>query len=85
MLGDGRLRQPKLALELARDSGVTYPLAVDFDRKVRTSALPTTILLDRRGRIVFQEPMVIGRVLDLESLVRENLGLDLGLSKTGPK
>jgi thiol-disulfide isomerase/thioredoxin len=77
--------QPKLALELARDSGVTYPLAVDFDRKVRTSALPTTILLDRRGRIVFQEPMVIGRVLDLESLVRENLGLDLGLSKTGPK
>ena len=76
--------QPKLALELARDSGVTYPLAVDLDRKVKTSALPTTILLDKRGRIVFQEPMVIGRVLDLEALVRENLGLDLGLSKTGP-
>jgi thiol-disulfide isomerase/thioredoxin len=76
--------QPKLALELAKESGVTYPQVVDLDRKVRTSALPTTILLDKRGRIVFQEPMVIGRVLDLESLVRENLGLDLGLSQTGP-
>jgi thiol-disulfide isomerase/thioredoxin len=77
--------QPKLALELARDSHVSYPLVADLDRHVRTSALPTTILLDKRGRVVFKEPMVIGRVLDLEALVRENLGLDMGLSKsTGP-
>jgi thiol-disulfide isomerase/thioredoxin len=74
--------QPKRALELARDSYVGYPLVADLERRVKTSALPTTILLDKRGRIVFQEPMVIGRVLDLEALIRENLGLDLGLSKT---
>jgi thiol-disulfide isomerase/thioredoxin len=77
--------QPKLALELAQSSDVSYPLVADLDRHVKTSALPTTMLLDKHGRIVFQEPMVLGRVLDLEALIRENLGLDMGLSKTnGP-
>jgi thiol-disulfide isomerase/thioredoxin len=77
--------QPKLALELAKTSNVTYPLVADLDRHVKTSALPTTLLIDKRGRVVFKEPMVLGRVLDLEALVRENLGLDMGLSKsTGP-
>jgi thiol-disulfide isomerase/thioredoxin len=73
--------QPKLALQLAQRSNVSYPLVADLDRHVKTSALPTTMLLDKRGRVVFHEPMVIGRVLDLEALIRENLGLDMGLSK----
>ena len=77
--------QPKQALELAQSSDVSYPLVADLDRHVKTSALPTTMLLDKHGRIVFHEPMVLGRVLDLEALIRENLGLDMGLSKTdGP-
>lgn len=76
--------QPKLALELAQKSGVTYPLVADPDKKVRASALPTTILIDKDGHVVFQEATVIGRVLDLEALVRENLGIDLTGKTTKP-
>jgi thiol-disulfide isomerase/thioredoxin len=47
--------QPAAALALAERAGVTYPLVADVDGKVRAplrlSAIPTTVFIDRDGRV----------------------------------
>ena len=43
------------ARQLARDSGVTYPLVTDPDGRLRSQALPKLILLDADGRVAFEQ------------------------------
>jgi thiol-disulfide isomerase/thioredoxin len=70
--------QPGRALELARVSGVTYPLAADPAALVtdawRVTGLPVTVFVDRQGRTTVHR----GRIADYEELaglVEQNTGV----------
>ncbi len=65
------------ALALADRAGLTYPLVVDQDRKIPGQALPKLIMLDAKGRIVFQEYVEIKSLAQLDSLVRKHLKVHL--------
>lgn len=72
--------QPGRALELARASGVTYPLAADPAALVadawRVNGLPVTVFVDARGRTSVHR----GQIADydeLARLVRQNTGVRL--------
>ncbi len=65
------------ALALADRAGLTYPLVVDQDRKIPGQALPKLIMLDAKGRIVFQEYVEIKSLAQLDSLVRTHLKVHL--------
>jgi len=69
--------QPALALEFAQSSGATYPLVADFDKVIRAQALPTTILIDKDGRIAYQQGVEIKSVAQLRQLVADHLGVHL--------
>lgn len=67
--------QPALALRLAQQTGVTYPLVADQSQAVRAigQVLPQVILLDARGRVVHQEAVAITSEQQLERLVGKYL------------
>lgn len=65
----------KAARELARDSGVRYPLYTDPDGKMRARFMPKLILLDRDGKIAHEMYVEITSVSQLEGLVRKHLGV----------
>lgn len=74
--------QPRAALELARDSGVTYPLVADPDGAVAgpppglvPRGLPMVVLVDAGGRVVHREAREITEVAELEELVETHLGV----------
>jgi thiol-disulfide isomerase/thioredoxin len=74
--------QPKAALELARDSGVTYPLLADPQASLSGAApfpalrgLPFLALVDADGDVVHSEFVAIGSTSELERLVEEHLGV----------
>ena len=76
--------QPVAAMELARDSGVTYPLLADPQDDLSgkgampvIQGLPILVLLDRDGRIAYKAFVEIKSVGQLEDLVRSKLGVDL--------
>ena len=58
------------ALQLARDTGVTYPLVADPEGKLRAKALPKLILVDEDGDVAHQEYAIITSVDMLASLVQ---------------
>jgi thiol-disulfide isomerase/thioredoxin len=74
---------PEAALELAADSGVTYPLVADFGGDVlrstimRAPTLPTTAFVDTRGTVTATLPVEITSEDQLVKLVDEHLGLAL--------
>ena len=61
------------ALELARSTGVTYPLYDDPDGRLRALGLPKLILVDAQGRITHQEYVKITSLGQLERLVEKHL------------
>jgi thiol-disulfide isomerase/thioredoxin len=74
--------QPKAALELARDSGVTYPLLADPQADVSGASpfpalrgLPFIALVDEDGVVVHQEYVALTTSRQLEQLVAEHLGV----------
>ena len=76
--------QPKGALVLAKDSGVTYPLLADPQTSLEGTdvfptipALPWVVLIDADGEIVHREAVEIDSVDQLVDLVDEHLGTDL--------
>ena len=76
--------QPKQALELARETGVTYPLLADpqaqLDFKTpfpSLRGLPFTAVVDASGEVVFREFVVIESLRQLEDIVEESLGVTL--------
>lgn len=62
------------ARDLARRSGVTYPLLRDPAGTLHAIGLPKLIVLDRQGRIVHQEYVEITSVAQLEGIVSRHLG-----------
>lgn len=65
--------QPAAAIELARRSGVRYPLVADPDTRIHGDVLPRVLLVDRRGRVAYQQAVEIHGVGQLERLVRRHL------------
>jgi cytochrome c biogenesis protein CcmG/thiol:disulfide interchange protein DsbE len=63
------------AVELAHDSGVSYPLVADPKGQLRAQALPKIILVDRNGQVAHQEYARITSVKTLEGLVHRYLGV----------
>lgn len=66
---------PALALGFAKKVGATYPMVSDLSDNIRTPGLPTTILVDAQGRIVFKRAFPVRSVSQLEQLVRTHLGV----------
>lgn len=76
--------QPEAALELARDTGVTYPLLADPGSDLEgTSTFPTirgvpwVVLIDTDGAVVHRQAVEITSLAQLVDLVDEHLGTDL--------
>jgi thiol-disulfide isomerase/thioredoxin len=74
--------QPEAALELARDTGVTYPLLADPGDETsgagplgRVRGLPMLVLVDADGRVVHQEFVALESRTQLDALVEEHLGV----------
>jgi thiol-disulfide isomerase/thioredoxin len=72
---------PDAALELARDSGVTFPLLADTETAVteagmRVVYLPTVAFVDADGRLASYEAVEITSLTQLEDLVTKHLGAD---------
>ena len=63
------------ALQLARKSGVTYPLVADPDGSVRAIGLPKLMLVDAEGTITHEEYVEITSPAQLEDLVSKHLGV----------
>ncbi len=70
--------QPQWALQLAQRSGVTYPLLADPDGKLRVRGLPKILMVDSRGKVVYDEYGEISSVGQLERLVARHLGVAAG-------
>lgn len=73
--------QPGAALELARDTGVTYPLLADPASELAgpppglvPRGLPMLALVDADGRVVHLEAREIRSLAELEELVATHLG-----------
>lgn len=69
--------QPQLALEFAKQAGATYPMVADVAKNIRVVGLPTTILIDKDGRIAYQQGVELKSVAQLKQLVAEHLGIRL--------
>lgn len=74
--------QPLAALELAADSGVTYPLLADPQGDLSAAepfpplrGLPFLALVDADGVVAHQEYVALASVEQLEHLVDEHLGV----------
>jgi thiol-disulfide isomerase/thioredoxin len=67
--------QPRRALELARETGVRYPLVADSEPAIRGQVLPRILLIDAEGDVVHDEAVEITSVAQLEDLVAEHLGV----------
>lgn len=72
---------PDAALELARDSGVTFPLLADTETAVAESGmrvvyLPTVAFVDADGRVAAHEALEITSLKQLEELVAKHLGAE---------
>ncbi len=74
--------RPREALQLARDTGVTYPLLADPESLVAgpppglvLKGLPMIALVDADGTVVHLEAREITSLTELEQLVEEHLGV----------
>lgn len=71
--------QPGLALELAKQTGVTYPLVADPAAQIRVPfrvrGLPGVVFVDADGSVVHTEYVVIRSYDQLAALVEEHLGV----------
>lgn len=74
--------RPDWALDLLRESGVTFPSVADPGGELRVPlrvrGLPAVLFVDEQGRLVHQEFTVIESYEQLADLVREHLGVAVG-------
>lgn len=76
VLGDDLVdSNPDQALEFARSVGATYPMVADFTDTLQTASIPTTILVDRHGHVVFDQPIKFTDEGQLQRLVQQRLGV----------
>jgi len=66
--------RPEAATQLARETGVTYPLYADPDGLLRAVGLPKLILVDADRSIAFEKYVEIESLAQLEKLVDQHLG-----------
>jgi cytochrome c biogenesis protein CcmG/thiol:disulfide interchange protein DsbE len=70
---------PDAAIELAKTSGVTYPLLVDRASSVKVAlrviGLPQTVFVDAQGRMVATERAPFRSYADLTAAIRTHLGV----------
>jgi cytochrome c biogenesis protein CcmG/thiol:disulfide interchange protein DsbE len=70
---------PEAALRLADRSGVTYPQLADRKLRLRASlritAVPQTVFVDERGRMVFTERAPFRSYADVTAAIRTHLGV----------
>ena len=69
--------QPRWALQLARRSGVTYPLVADPDGKLGVRGLPKIMMVDAQGKVVHEELTEIHSYPQLQHLVQHYLHVRL--------
>ena len=74
--------QPARALELARQTGVTYPLVADPDGRLRGyrgigRGLPGVVLVDGNGKVVTVQFRVVKSYAEIRGLVRQQLHVHL--------
>jgi thiol-disulfide isomerase/thioredoxin len=71
--------QPSAALELARESGVTYPLVADPSGRLRSDlrirGLPGIVFLDRSGKVAGVEFRSVRSYAELRHVVHQELGV----------
>lgn len=67
--------QPGYALQMAKDSGVSYPQVADIEPHIQTMALPRLVLLDANGNVAFSDYLEIKSLPQLEELVEKHLGV----------
>ncbi|MGA8988407.1 TlpA family protein disulfide reductase [Aeromicrobium sp.] len=71
---------PDAALDLARESGVTYPLLSDPDSTtkapLRVVGLPQTIFVDPQGRMVATERIEFRSYAELTAAIDRHLGVE---------
>jgi cytochrome c biogenesis protein CcmG/thiol:disulfide interchange protein DsbE len=76
---DFRDGDPGSALELARVSGVTFPLLVDQEGRtkadLRVLSLPQTVFVDAQGRMVATERVEFRSYADLTAAIDRHLGV----------
>ncbi|MGH3355532.1 MAG: TlpA disulfide reductase family protein [Nocardioidaceae bacterium] len=82
MLGvDFEDTRPGAALELLRESGVTYPQVADFDkaldRTLGRHPMPTTVLVAPDGEVVATLPVQITSADQLAGYVERSLGVEV--------
>ena len=77
-------RQVTSAMELVRETGVTYPLLADPQSALdgaspfpRMQGLPFLALVDADGRVAHREFVILESEQQLRALVDEHLGIDL--------
>lgn len=74
--------RPSWAIDLLRESGVTYPNVADPSGELRVPlrvrGLPGVAFVDERGEMVAMEYVVIDSYEQLTDLVDEHLGVDVG-------
>jgi thiol-disulfide isomerase/thioredoxin len=74
--------QPSRALQLARQTGVTYPLLADPDGRLRGyrgigRGLPGVVLVDGNGKVVTVQFRVVKSYAEIRGLVRQQLHVHL--------
>ncbi len=73
--------QPGQALQLARDTGVTYPLVADPSGALRSDlrirGLPGVVLVDADGKVVDVEFRVFRSYAELRAFVQRGLGVSV--------
>lgn len=75
--------RPSLALGFAKLLGLTYPQVADPDGATRGSlhiaALPTTLLIDAAGHLVYTQVGPVTSAAQLAALVKDHLGVTVTL------
>ena len=70
---------PDTALELAEQSGVTYPLVLDPDARTKVPlkviGLPQTVFVDAQGTMVATERVAFRSYADLTAAIEKHLGV----------
>jgi thiol-disulfide isomerase/thioredoxin len=67
--------QPRAALQMAGRSRATYPQLADPGGRLRLRGAPQLMLVDRTGRVVFEQYLEVRSEAQLERLVAQHLGV----------
>jgi thiol-disulfide isomerase/thioredoxin len=73
---------PGKALELAKETGVTFPSLADpggeLRAPLRVVGLPRLLMVDEKGKVVYDDAVAIESYAQLADLVEEHLGVPVG-------